>query len=99
MWPGYETATSWFNDGIFLNVDTATKFITRSTILEDIDYYMKEEGYSKSDVRALYKPENEEAMRKLIITEHNTKSYQIDDITFDKTPKTHIFGWKDKFGN
>jgi hypothetical protein len=36
MWPGYETCTKWYNDGIFLNVDTATKFITRRTIFEDL---------------------------------------------------------------
>lgn len=74
MWPGYETCTKWYNDGIFLNVDTATKFINRRTILEDINDY-KREGYSKAEIIALYKPATEEDMRKLIITEHITKSY------------------------
>lgn len=36
MWPGYETTTKWLNDGIFLNVDTATKFINQKTILDNI---------------------------------------------------------------
>ena len=50
MWPGYETSTKWFNDGIFLNVDTATKFINTRTILEDIDQYMGRDGYSRKDI-------------------------------------------------
>jgi hypothetical protein len=28
MWPGYMTEVKYLNDGIFLNVDTATKFIS-----------------------------------------------------------------------
>lgn len=28
MWPGYSSEVKFLNDGIFLNVDTATKFIS-----------------------------------------------------------------------
>ena len=28
MWPGYSTDVKYLNDGVFLNVDTATKFIS-----------------------------------------------------------------------
>jgi hypothetical protein len=28
MWPGYMASVKCVNDGIFLNIDTATKFIT-----------------------------------------------------------------------
>ncbi len=97
MWPGYETCTKWYNDGIFLNVDTATKFINRRTVLEDLNSYRKE-NWSREEMRNLFKPKSEEDMRKNVITEHNTRSYQIDDITFDKTPKNHFFIWKDTLG-
>lgn len=33
-WPGYEACTKWYNDGIFLNVDTATKFINSRTVYD-----------------------------------------------------------------
>jgi len=39
MWPGYETATRLLNDGIFLNVDTATKFINTRSIYDEIKDY------------------------------------------------------------
>lgn len=35
-WPGYEAQTKWYTDGIFLNIDTATKFINKKTILDEI---------------------------------------------------------------
>jgi len=34
----------------------------------------------------------------VVITQHNTKSYQIDSLTFDITPKTCVFEWKTKNG-
>jgi len=33
MWPGYTCAVKCLNDGFFLNVDTATRFIQQSTVL------------------------------------------------------------------
>ena len=36
--------------------------------------------------------------RRTIITSHNSKSYQVDGLTFDVRPETHVFKWilKDK---
>lgn len=97
MWPGYETCTKWYNDGIFLNVDTATKFINQRNILQDINDYLRE-GYKPKEIRPFYKPESEDDRRKVVITEHNSRQYQIDDITFDITPKNHSFTWKSPLG-
>ena len=36
MWPGYLTTTRLVKDGIFLNVDTCSKFIQKTTILDEI---------------------------------------------------------------
>jgi len=36
MWPGYLSTTRLVRDGIFLNVDTVSKFIQQRTILEFI---------------------------------------------------------------
>ena len=96
MWPGYTTQTKWCTDGIFLNIDTATKFVNSSTILEDIDYYMKEEGWTRDQVKAYYKPATEEDQRHVVITEHNSRQYQVDEVTFDKTPQNTMMTWKDK---
>jgi hypothetical protein len=37
MWPGYLTQSRLLVDGIFLNVDTAAKFIQKSTVLDWIN--------------------------------------------------------------
>lgn len=34
MWPGYLTSSRLLADGIFLNVDTATKFVQKSSVLD-----------------------------------------------------------------
>jgi len=36
MWPGYSPSVKLLTDGIFLNVDTATKFIQGKTVYEEI---------------------------------------------------------------
>ena len=49
MWPGYTCAVKCLNDGFFLNVDTATKFIQQSTVfslLKDL----KEQRYSHEEI-------------------------------------------------
>ena len=47
----------------------------------------------------LPKGENECLQRKVVLCEHNgAKQYQIDDITFDITPKSHFFNWKNDKG-
>jgi hypothetical protein len=32
-WPGYMTTTKALCDGLFLNVDTATRFVNKNTVL------------------------------------------------------------------
>ena len=58
MWPGYETQTVWFTDGIFLNADTATKFINTRTVLDDINGMFKD-GYPKKEIVEWYARDKE----------------------------------------
>ena len=37
VWPGFSCEVKCFNDGIFLNVDTTTKFINKLTVLDKIN--------------------------------------------------------------
>mmetsp|Transcript_34437 Transcript_34437/g.25529 ORF Transcript_34437/g.25529 Transcript_34437/m.25529 type:complete len:88 (+) Transcript_34437:306-569(+) len=32
-WPGYEFNTKWYADGIYVNIDTCTKFINSYSVL------------------------------------------------------------------
>jgi hypothetical protein len=44
----------------------------------------------------MYGPEKDTLHRKVVITSHNSRSYQIDGVTFDVTPIAHSFTWKNK---
>jgi hypothetical protein len=35
-------------------------------------------------------------MRVTVITSYDSRSYQIDDLRYDVTPKNHVFQWIDK---
>ena len=49
MWPGYSSDAKYLNDGVFLNIDTATKFISQKNVLDEIRENQKL-GYSNDDI-------------------------------------------------
>ena len=55
MWPGYEVATKSQVHGIFLNIDTATKFVQKTTILEQIQDMMHQR-YRNSEIEDHFNP-------------------------------------------
>jgi hypothetical protein len=63
------------NDGIFLNVDTAAKFINKTTILETIVQQQYNRGFKKDEIAARFDSSNVDAQRVTVITSHNSKSY------------------------
>lgn len=81
MWPGYETMTKCYTDGIFLNVDTATKFISQITVMDEVRD-MLNKRYSKKEIEDHYSSSNESGTRHVVLTSFNSKAYQIDGITF-----------------
>lgn len=82
MWPGYVAANQLVVDGIYLNVDTSTKFINKQTILEIISEQLRR-GKSKQDICKEYDSSNLDFPRKTVLTSYNNRSYQIDGLTFD----------------
>jgi aubergine-like protein len=76
-WPGYQVETKLTTKGIFLNIESRTKFINKTSILDmflDHSYSGKrnEEFYGK------YDSSNIEMKRKTVLTEHNSRAYQVD---------------------
>jgi hypothetical protein len=102
MWPGYMTTTRLLSDGIFMNIDTCAKFIQKTTILEQIDLWLSR-GKNKAQIQEIFDSSNLDVQRRTVITIYNTKSYQVDGLSFEVTPRTHEFKWKnkgqDKFSN
>lgn len=94
VWPGYETQTKLYSDGIFLNVDTATKFINKVTVLDEINALL-DKRYTKKEIEDMYHPDHPDNKGRLVVmTAFNSRSYQIDGITFSKNPMTHTFNWQ-----
>lgn len=90
MWPGYLTQSRLLSDGIFLNVDTATKFIQKETILELIRKQM-ERGWSREQIAKQFDSSNVDVPRRTVITSYNIKSYQIDGLDWDLNPRNYFF--------
>ncbi len=92
MWPGYECSIKCFNDGIFLNVDTSTKFVNKESILEKINR-LKMQRYSIAQIKEQLITTNPNERRLTVITVYNSHIYQVDDMTLDFNPKNYIFNW------
>ena len=52
-----------------------------------------EQKYTPKDIEAMFTSSNTKNPRLVVISEYNSRSYQIDDIIFDKNPKTLYFDW------
>lgn len=94
MWPGYLTTSRLLADGIFLNMDTCTKFINKVTCLDQI-YALLDNGRTHDQIARKYDSSNLDESRKTVITSYNTKSYQVDGLDFSKNPDTYVFKQKD----
>ena len=74
MWPGYLTQSRLLADGIFLNVDTAARFIQKQSILDWIND-QAQRNHSKAQIAAVFDSSNVDMPRKTMITSYNIKSY------------------------
>jgi aubergine-like protein len=90
MWPGYLTTTRLLRDGIFLNIDTVSKFIQQTTILDFIRG-LEEKGKNRDYISNLFDSSNPDMPRRTVLTKYNTKTYQVDGLDWKKTPKNTTF--------
>ena len=87
MWPGYLVAVKSLNDGVFLNIDTATKFLGMETVYDKIKV-LQRERFSWEEIK---KRLLEEQGPLVIITKYNSRQYYINDINFDLNPEEFSF--------
>lgn len=57
MWPGYDINIKALNDGIFLNLDTATKFVNMDNAYQRIRD-LKREKYSNEEITGILCPKD-----------------------------------------
>ena len=99
MWPGYTCQVKCLNDGFFLNVDTSTKFLQKTTVWDRIKE-LKDKRYSEEEISDAPCPKFDDSKstmsgqsdvdkrRIVVITNYNSASYQIESILWDKTAAT-----------
>jgi len=74
MWPGYDINIKALNDGIFLNLDTATKFVNMDNAYQRIRD-LKREKYSNEEITGMLCPKDPNQKRLVVITLYNSRSY------------------------
>lgn len=53
------------------------------------------DGFSDKDIAKKFDSSNIDQGRVVVITQHNSKSYQVDSLTYDLAPDTYFFELKD----
>jgi len=76
--------------GYFMNIDSGTKFVQTVSILKQYNESL-DQGFSKKQIFEKYNSSNVDNPRVTVITEHNSKSYQVDGMTDDFSPNTYTF--------
>jgi len=93
-WPGYECQSMRATQGIFMNIDCCTKFINQTTVYEIVNG-MFDDGYQNNEITGIYDSSDTERSRVTVITEHNSRSYQVDGLDLNLSPLTCEFKMKD----
>jgi len=93
-WPGYCLSTKLSTQGIFLNVESCTKFVNMSTILDQYHSHLSD-GYQPCDFFTQYDSSDLAQPRKTILAMHNSRSYQVDGMTSEFSPDTFRFQLSD----
>ncbi|TNV84199.1 hypothetical protein FGO68_gene5845 [Halteria grandinella] len=110
MWPGYTCQVKLLNYGIFMNVDTCTKFLQQQSVLDLINGLLRDK-VSKADIDKKLTPKWDDSKsqssfqseldssRLVVITSYNSASYQIEEILWKETPRSIQFFWKKRDPN
>ena len=93
-WPGYECQSMLSTQGIFMNIDCCTKFINQTTIYELVNG-MFDDGHDDKEIKGMYDSSDTDRSRVTVITEHNSRSYQVDGLDLNLSPLTCNFKMKD----
>jgi len=76
MWPGFESTSMVLSSGMFLNIDTATKFVNSKSFLDMINEDMDRSRISKQDLAHKYDSSFPENGRTTVITKYGkARSY------------------------
>jgi aubergine-like protein len=84
LWPGYITAISEYDGGAMLNIDVAHKVLRTDTVLDHINSVKRRfKGPAESQEAV-----SQYLVGQVVLTRYNNKTYHIDAIAWDLTPKS-----------
>lgn len=89
FFPGYSTTMVYTTQGAFLNISIKNKILSTASCLEILQTKFMGKGSKltkkdEDDIREFF-------IGRSIKTEYNKKNYFVDEISFDKTPKSTSF--------
>ncbi|KAF3850609.1 hypothetical protein F7725_012381 [Dissostichus mawsoni] len=81
VWPGYSTAIKRTDGGLYLNVDVSHKVLRNDSVLNIMNVMYQEcTEYFQDEC-------TKELIGNIVITRYNNRTYRIDSIEWDKSPK------------
>ena len=92
FYPGFTTSFIETDGGNYLNVTLKNKIIQNQTVLDFINNY----DYSNKNEQQKIK---EELKGRIFKVSYMKKNHKIDDIIFDRSPKTQTFNYQEKQTN
>lgn len=81
VWPGFSSSIHMLEKGILLNIDIVHKVLRTESVLDLINEIKnKSRGDVKGDIK-------KQLIGTTILTTYNKRTYKVDDVDFDKSPK------------
>jgi chemotaxis protein histidine kinase CheA len=81
LWPGYITSINPTESGVTLIADLSHKIIRTDTVYDFLMDQMRKFKQNRAQV-------NGSLVGQVVLTRYNNRTYRIDDIAWDKTPKS-----------
>ncbi|KAI6073607.1 Piwi-like protein 2 [Aix galericulata] len=81
VWPGYSVSIRRRDGGLFLQVDTVHKVIRSDSVLASMHAIYKQSAAGFQDECT------KQLVGSMVITRYNNRTYRIDDIDWDRTPR------------
>lgn len=81
LWPGYETSIREYENDLLLNCDVAHKVMRIDTVYTMLRNLRRDGQFNIDDFKR-------QIIGKTVLTPYNNRTYRIDDVDFDVTPRS-----------
>ncbi|CAH2108301.1 unnamed protein product [Euphydryas editha] len=89
IWPGYKTTINQYEDRLLMVTEITHKVLRMDTVLHMVREYSEKKGSNYKKIFC------EDIVGQIVMTDYNKRTYRVDDVTWDETPKS-TFRMKDE---